>query len=161
MMDEKGYIGQRLSVLVGLNVSGIGHAADMLTLQFGALKQVTNLRGKVKQVGEWALHIQCKWRLEHAGEVVLTQNDLAGSDTDAHNATARLEERLVRHEPTSVQEILAGEFGNVSIVMSRGLTLHIVANGTADEEDWRFFAPGADVPHLVIEGGRIEPGSLG
>lgn len=159
MMDEKGYIGQHLSVLVGLNVSGVGHAADMLTLQFGALREVTNLRGKVKQVGEWALHIQCKWQLERAGEIVATQDDLAGSDTDAHGATARLDELLLKHEPTSVKDVLAGEFGNVDIVLSRGLILRVTANGTADEEDWRFFAPGADAPHLVIEGGKIEPGS--
>lgn len=159
-MDEKGYIGRHLSVLVGLNVSGVGHAADMLTMQFGALREVTNLRGKVKQVGEWAWHIQCKWRLEQAGAVVATQDDLAGSDTDAHGTIDRLNELLVKHEPTSVKGVSVGEFGNADIVLSRGLILRVTANGIADEEDWRFFAPGVDAPHLVIEGGKIEPDSL-
>ncbi|CAN0628481.1 protein of unknown function [Burkholderia multivorans] len=36
----------------------------------------------------------------------------------------------------------------------------ITSNGVADEEDWRFFAPGVDAAHFVIEGGRIDPDSL-
>ena len=41
-----------------------------------------------------------------------------------------------------------------------GLSLVVTPIGTADEEDWRLFAPGIDGPHFVIEGGRIAPDSL-
>ena len=38
MIHTREQIKQRLLVLVGLNVSGVGHAADMLTLQFGPIR---------------------------------------------------------------------------------------------------------------------------
>ncbi|CAG9242880.1 hypothetical protein BDI4_1200001 [Burkholderia diffusa] len=39
--------------------------------------------------------------------------------------------------------------------MSRNYRLVVIPDGIDDDEDWRFFAPGAEMPHLVIEAGAV------
>jgi hypothetical protein len=160
MKKTKELIDTRLSVLVGLGVSGINHAADMLTLQFGPLREIVNRRGTIKRVGKWALHVQCHWQIEHLGVVVATQDDLGGPDEKTSLATERLEELLVRSRVTTVESAVASESGVLCISMSVGLHLIVTPDGIAENEDWRFFAPGIDVDHFVIAGGVVDPSSL-
>jgi hypothetical protein len=158
MADIKELIARRLAVLVGLDVSGVNHAANMLTLQFGPLQQVTTLKGALKKVGAWALHVQCSWQIQRAGSIVATQDDLSGPDDEAHRAAERLDELLVNHGSKTVESVLGSDSGGVSIALSKRLLIIITPNGVEDEEDWRFFAPGVDAEHFVIEGGRIDRG---
>lgn len=160
MTDTRELINTRLSVLVGLDVSGINHAADMLTLQFGPLRETTTRRGTIKRVGTWALHVQCTWQIEQTGTVVARHDDLYGPDEKAQLATERFEELLVRSRATTVEHIAGSEAGAVCISMSRGLHLVITPDGAPEDEDWRFFAPGVDANHFVIEGGKVDPHSL-
>ncbi|MFL6705087.1 MAG: hypothetical protein ACJ8I3_22660 [Paraburkholderia graminis] len=160
MIDTRKEIERHLSALRGLNVSGISHAANMLTMQFGSLRQVTNFKGAVKQVGEWALHIQCNWQIERTGEIIATQNALSGTDEEAHRAAEQLDELLVKHGLTIVEDVLANKSGGVILSMSEGLRVTITPAGIPDEEDWRFFSPAPDAKHFVIEGGKIDPYSF-
>jgi hypothetical protein len=157
MADIKDAIVQRLTVLIGLDVSGVSHAADMLTMQFGPLRQVSTRRGALKQVGAWSLHVQCNWQIERAGSIIATQDDLSGADDEAHRAAGFLYESLAEHGPATVESIRGSDSGGVSIGLSSGLRMVVTPSGSADEEDWRFFAPGVDGAHFVIEGGRIAP----
>ncbi|CAN0625051.1 conserved protein of unknown function [Burkholderia multivorans] len=160
MANVKELIARRLAVLVGLDVSAINHAADLLTIQFGPLRHATTRRGTVKQVGAWALHVQCNWQIERAGDIVATQDDLCGPDDKAHRAAERLDELFVKQGPTTVESVRGSESGGVWIALSAGMRIVITPNGVVDEEDWRFFAPGVDAAHFVIEGGRPDPDSL-
>ncbi|MGS0893140.1 hypothetical protein ACVBGC_11460 [Burkholderia stagnalis] len=158
MDDIKERISRQLAVLVGLEVSGVNHAADMLTMQFGPLRPVTTPRGAVRFQGAWALHVQCNWRIVRGRAVLATQDDLSGSDDEARTAIERLDSLLVTHEPDNdVERVRCDESGELSIALSAGLDMVITPRRVADEEDWRFFAPGADAAHFVIEGGRIDP----
>lgn len=159
-IDTKAEISQRLSALVGLDVSGVSHAVDMLTMQFGPQRQYTTLRGAVREGGAWALHVQCSWRLERAGAVVGTQDDLRGPDEKAHGAASRLREMLVEHGPAIVESVSANEAGGVVLTLSGDLRLIVIPDGIEGDEDWRFFAPGVDAAHLVIEGGTVAPESF-
>ncbi|SEK09209.1 hypothetical protein [Paraburkholderia diazotrophica] len=160
MIDTRREIEQRLSVLRGLVLSGVNHAADMLTLSFGALRPVTNFRGKLKHVGEWALHVQCTWRLEEAGRVVAMEDDLRGPDEKAHASAHRLREILVEHGTVTVEAVSVSDAAGVVLSMSRGFRLTVTPDVVQDDEDWRFFAPGVDAAHLVIVGGKIAPESF-
>jgi hypothetical protein len=154
MTNTKEQIARHLSVLVGLDISGVNHAADMLTLQFGPLRQMVNRKGTVKQVGTWALHVQCRWQIERAGEILATQFDLRGSDDDANRAVGRIYDLLVTSGPTHVENVLANESGGVCLSLSIGLRI-AVTPGRVTEEDWRLFSPGSDAKHFVIEGGTV------
>jgi len=159
MTDTKTIITQRLAVLLGLELSGINHAADMLTLQFGQLRQITTRRGTVKQVGAWTLHVQCGWRVEQSGHLVASRDDLRTDDV-ARRTTERLDRLLVNPSPAVVERVQADASGGVRIDLSLDRGLVITPDGIAEDEDWRFFAPGNDGPHFVIEGGKIDPDSV-
>ena len=155
MIDTRSEIERRLSVLRGLELSGVNHAADMLTLSFGPLRQVTNFKGAVKYVGAWALHIQCVWRLEEEGRTLAIQDDLRGPDEKAHASTHRLQAVLLANGLAVVEAVTADEAGGLKLSLSRGFCLTVIPDGVLDDEDWRFFAPGVDAAHLVIEAGAI------
>jgi hypothetical protein len=160
MIDTRTEIERRLSVLCGLELSGVNHAADMLTLSFGPLQQVTNFKGVLKYVGAWALHVQCAWRLEEAGRAVAIGDDLRGPDEKAHASTHRLQEVLLANGCATVETAAADAAGGMTLSLSHGFCLTVIPDGNADEEDWRFFAPGANTAHLVIKGGVIAPESF-
>ncbi|SMG45138.1 hypothetical protein [Paraburkholderia susongensis] len=155
MIDTQREIERRLSVLRGLKLSGVNHAADMLTMGFGLLRQVTNFKGKVKYVGEWALHVQCTWQLERAGVVVATRDDLCGPDEKAHATANRLQEMLIERGTFIVESLTADETDGVVLTLSGDLRFIVIPDGIEEDEDWRFFAPGVDAAHLVIEGGTV------
>lgn len=159
MIDTRNEIERRLSVLRGVDLSGVNHAADMLTVGFGPLRQVKNFKGVVKYVGEWALHVQCVWRLERAGDIVATRDDLCGPDEKAHATASRLREMLIEHGPVVVEHLAANEAGGVVLTLSGDLYLVIVPDGIEGDEDWRFFANSSEARHFVIEGGKVHPWS--
>lgn len=160
MTDTKAEIVRRTSALVGLDVSWVSHAADMLTIQFGPQRQYTTQRGRVLEGGAWALHVQCNWRIDRTFSVLATQNDLSGSDERAHDTANRLRALLVDQGPTVVESVSANEHGGLVVSFSGGLSLSVFPGGVEDDEDWRFFSPGVDAAHFVIEGGKIAPESF-
>jgi hypothetical protein len=48
-------------VLIGLRLSIVRRAADMLVLHFGNIRAHSSGKGTV---GDYALHVQCPWRLD-------------------------------------------------------------------------------------------------
>lgn len=160
MIDTREQIKQRLSVLVGLDVSGVGHAADMLTLQFRPMRQITTKRETIKRVGAWSLHIQCNWTIEQGATVLAAYRDFAASETSTREITHRIRDLVVDKGPTVVQTIDVGDNGTVRIGLSEDVRISITTDGRPDEEDWRFFASGSDAKHFVIPGGKVDPWSL-
>ncbi len=159
MIDTKAEITKRLTVLIGLEVSWVSHGGDMLTMQFGPQRRYM-LRGKEREDGAWALHVQCNWRIECAGDIVATRENLRSSDEEAHVITARLYTMLVKHGPVRCESLSVSNAGEMVIFFSRGYRLAVVPDGIEDDEDWRFFAPDMNGRDLVIEGGKIDPWSL-
>ena len=155
MTDTKMQVERHISVLVGLDVSGVGHAADMLTLQFGPLREITTHRGTIKRVGTWALHIQCDWRIEQGGAVFASYSDFAASEENTSSTTRRIRDLLVANEPTIVESVTAGDRGDVCISLRRGIRLVICADAIPGDEDWRLFPSNPDAAHFVIEGGTV------
>lgn len=160
MVDTREQVRQQLSALVGLDVSGVGHAADMLTLQFGPLREVTTRRGTIKRVGAWALHIQCDWRIEQGEMVFAAYSDFAVSEESTRITTRRIRDLLVADGPAVVESIMAGDSGDACISLARGIRLVICADAIPGEEDWRLFPSNSDAKHFVIEGGEVDPSSL-
>jgi hypothetical protein len=60
-------------VLVGLRLSIIRRAADMLGLHFGAIRIHPSGTGTV---ADYALHVQCPWRLDGPNGTVTGRDDL-------------------------------------------------------------------------------------
>jgi hypothetical protein len=154
-----------LSQIIGLPLTASRRAADMRTFQFGTLRQVD--RGST---GEFALHIQCPWRIDGPDGIVTGRLDLwepAGDepkrnieDWDYEKSPNlqddRMERLLARRGSLMVVTSAdADEFGGASITFDDAFVLRLFPAGTRGE-DWRFFRPTTSVPHFVIVGGAVE-----
>jgi hypothetical protein len=154
-----------LSQIIGLPLTAVRRAADMRTFQFGTLRPVD--RGSV---GDFALHVQCPWRVEGPDGIVTGRLDLWESVEDdapfdeswdyeksPNLQDARLEQWMTRNESSLVvKSVDADEFGGAAINLGQVFVLRLFPAGTRGEA-WRLFRPKTDTPHLVITGGMIEP----
>ncbi len=157
----------KLSQIIGLPLTAARRAADMRTFQFGTLQPVE--RGSV---GDFALHVQCPWRIEGPDGIVTGRLDLWEPVEDnapfdenwdyeesPNLQDARLERWLAEHEQSLVvKSVDADECGGASITFGGGFVLRIFPAGTRGE-DWRLFRPKTGAPHLVISGGEVECGA--
>jgi hypothetical protein len=139
----------------------------MRTFQFGSLRPVGG-----GSVGDWALHLQCPWRIEGPEGIVTGRLDLWepveengpvdatwNYETSPNLQDARLEQWLKRPEAARVvRGVDADAFGGASLSFDQGYVLRLFPAGTCGE-DWRLFSPTSDHPHLVVSGGAVEPGA--
>jgi hypothetical protein len=130
--------------------------------------------------GDYALHIQCPWRLEGPEGIITGRSDLwepaedASSidwdtwdcDKDENLQDKRIGELLQGYDPETrsfvnetdrltVEAVQGDAYGGATLAFSGGFRLVIFPAGTRGE-DWRFFRPGMKEAHFVIAGGRIE-----
>jgi len=157
--------------LLGLKLSIARRAADLSNFQFG---QICKVEGGT--VGDYALHIQCSWRIEGPEDIVTGRSDLWepaeahqeidwenwNYDIDENLQDKRVEALLGGYDPQTrsvvnegdqlvVEAIQADIYGGAMIMLSGGYRLVIFPAGTQGE-DWRLFQPTTDKPHFVIAG---------
>ena len=157
-------------VLIGLRLSIMRRAADMLVAHFGAIRPHPSGEGTV---GDYALHVQCPWRFDGPLGTVTGRDDLweyAGPGERPDNwsyedGLSLQDERLSHffrrdeHTRSWVNEsdrfltIAAQqtERGDVRIELSGDYALIVFPAGHKGEA-WRLFAPGSDADHLVFPG---------
>jgi hypothetical protein len=154
-----------LAQIVGLPLTALRRAADMRTIQFGRLRAVE--RGSV---GDFALHIQCPWRIEGLQGIVTGRTDLWHPVEDnapfdemwdyeksPNLQDARLEAWLAQDgSELVVTTVDADECGGAIIGLIKGYVLRLFPAGTRGE-DWRLFRPATSLPHFVVSGGKVEP----
>ena len=172
MDSQKDRINDILKVLVGLPLSDSFRAAGMRILHFGKVRVVEGGR-----FGDYALHLQCPWRVVGPDGVITGMDDLwepVNEDDWDENwnyedsdtlLDARLNELLrgtglgtksSRSETIRliVEAVEATGIGDLRISLTEGYKIEVfVCGGRA--EDWRFFKPGSDDGHLVFEGGKM------
>jgi hypothetical protein len=154
-----------LSQIIGLPLTAARRATDMRTLQFGTLRPID--RGSV---GDFALHIQCPWRIEGPDGIITGRLDLWepvergpefdeenwGYDTSPNLQDYQFDQWLARQGSSLVVEgVDADEFGGAAITFGQGFVLRLFPAGTRGE-DWRLFRPKTDVPHFVVSGGIVD-----
>lgn len=165
-------INAALDVLVGKPLWSSGRAADLQWFSFGDRKATTNARGEPLEVGEYALHVQCSWRIRRGDKVIVARPDLyhsaqaesAGNmdfDDEAagmggNRRDARISE-LFRDgaEMFPVQRIEAGAAGNFSIFFDGELVMEVFPDDLLSDEHWRFFKPRTREPHIVCTGSGV------
>jgi hypothetical protein len=153
-----------LSQLIGLPLAAARRAADMRTFQFGTLRPVD--RGSV---GDFALHVQCPWRIEGPEGIVTGRLDLWEPLEDKapfdenwdYDKSPNLQDaclqRWLAHNEASliVKAVDADDFGGAAVSLGQGFVLRLFPAGTRGE-NWRLFQPKTGAPHLVVSGGVVE-----
>jgi len=173
MRDTKAQIARSLSKLVSLRLAIARDAGNMKNFQFGVIRPHPAGKGTV---GEYALHIQCPWRLLHEGDIVTGSADYyepaeMDDEVDLQDGQAgnlqrkRLGETLRSYDAATsswingtgelvVESIVVDDFGGFEISLSGKFRLQVFPSGSRGEY-WRLFAPGSEDEHLVIDGGQI------
>jgi hypothetical protein len=154
-------------VLIGLRLSIVRRAADMLGLHFGKVRPHESGEGTV---GEYTLHVQCPWRFDGPNGTVTGSSDLwvyAGPGERPPNWSYEdgfsLQDRkfadlFARDESTRswVNEsdrfcVIAAqqnERGDVRLELANGYAILVFPAGSRSEA-WRLFSSGSD-RHLVF-----------
>lgn len=169
MKDE---IKAQLSKLIEKPLWGVGRSADLEWFQFGDKHTVPAYGGGAKQVGDYALHIQCAWRIIETGSVVVASQDMYVPADDpveipydfewdvvgANLCDLRVAELFSRHVPDLpiVTEVRCDDLGGFQVNLSRGITVDVFPDSSRPVEYWRLFQPAEESPHFVVTGAGIE-----
>ena len=125
----------------------------MLVLQFGDLHEVSARDGGTQSVYDWAMQIQCPWRISQGTRIVIAYRDFYYSDVPLSNVAV-----VSKSKFSSVLETLNAEFetnpprttymesddtGGFSIRFSSDYCLEVFpAESTESGKHWRIFEPG-------------------
>jgi len=156
---------EALKPLVGLPLWAGGRAANLIWLQFGSKRKV--LRRSVDQeVGDFALHIQCFWRLCNAQKIIVASGDRFYPRGDPFKEAEdfdwtephvnRCDEKLeaifqsVEAEQLIVQAVRSDKYGGFRLFFRSSLKLEVYIDDTVATEKWRFFRPYSDEGHFIV-----------
>ena len=138
-------IKESIGRLLGLPLWRIGRAG-IVWFQFGDRRVVPAVRGGSKEVGEFALHLGCPWRL------VGSDGELLASDDSDLDVLAKL-----ASPPFLCSTVRSCEGGAFVLGFAGGERLHVEPDDLECEEYWRLFQPYSGEPHLVVGPAGIDP----
>ena len=158
-----------LDVLIGEPLCASGRAADLEWFAFGQRRTVKGFRGDAKEVGEYALHVQCAWRIRRGDQVVVGSRDLyVPADENNNNnkpeefdwdlpGASRRDKRiaeLFQNETRQflVKQVQVGEAGSFSIVLDSEYVLDVFPDDSLSDEHWRIFKPSSEATQFVFSG---------
>ena len=166
----KNEIENYLNSLIGKPLISANRAASMQIFGFGTW--VDAHEGESRKVGEFAIHIQCPWRITSEDKIFVAQSDMFYPKGDYEsesedfdwdvNGNNRCDERtseLIEQTinlPLIVKELSADKFGSLNLKFSKNFSLEIFPSDSLPEEFWRFFKSGTNDNHFVVCGNGIE-----
>lgn len=151
-----------------------GRASDLTWFHFGQRHMVKDFRGHPKEVGEYALHLQCVWRIVEGEQVVIGQRDLYYPpgpgrempevprsfhwDVQGGNRLDQLLKELFDYSGREliVERVEVGRAAAIDIVFANAMVLEVFPNDSFDGEHWRLFKPYLDEPHFVVTGAGVQ-----
>jgi hypothetical protein len=173
MMKQE--IEKALAVLAGKAMWRCTRAADLAAFQFGARRASLTWKGEPCEIGEYALHVQCTWRITQHEKVIVARRDLyypadytdlrqgipANFDWDIQggNRHDRLLKEFFQDGTRSymVERIEVGDAGAFRVILENGFSLEVFPDDSLDGEHWRLFKPDMGEPHFVVSGAGIAP----
>ena len=139
-------IEKALAPLVGLPLWALGRAGSLEWLQFGRPQIIPGRSGESREVGAYALHLDCAWRLLGPDGMIWASDESERGHLPAVTAA-----------PVECEAVLADDTGGFQLKVKGGVRLLVRPEDTAAEEYWRLLQPGQDAPHSVVGAAGIEP----
>jgi hypothetical protein len=137
-----------LQSLVGLPLWAVGRAGSLVWFQFGARRTVKDRKGAQREVGAYALHVDCPWRL----------TDDAGAEHANEESDDWRFEALQRNNLIVERAVSTADHGLVAY-FGGGWVLEVSPDSSEDKETvehWRLFEPYQDGAHLVARSDGID-----
>lgn len=138
-------IQNELSVLLGLPLWAVGRAGSLEWFHFGGHHAVPDRRTEIKDVGDFALHIDCTWSLitSRFGEAIATDE------------SSREDLAAIGGMQLMCEEVVADDRGGFVLQFASKHCLKVEPDD--EEEFWRLFEPHRESPHFVVGAAGIEP----
>lgn len=172
----KGEIEKALQELIGTPMWGSSRAVDMEMFAFGAPHTTAGRQGRIVTRGEFALHVQCAWRIVRGSKIAVGSHDFRyprGDPMDepadfqphapgANRRDVRLETLFKERssDPLVVRAVAADDTGRVTIAFQDDYALELFPDDSLETEGhserWRLLRPDTSKPHFVVTGGGIE-----
>jgi hypothetical protein len=169
----KKVIEDALQCLIGLPMWGGGRTGDLEWFQFGEKRTIVTKHNALREVGSYALHIQCAWRLVgHEVILVASQdrffpsgpNPYAVTDTfdwdqpGANRCDQRISDLVAPFKTDLVVSSVThvDSVGSFTLTFAGSITLQVFPDHSLEDEYWRLFSPGTDREHFVVTGAGIE-----
>ncbi|WP_338749322.1 hypothetical protein [Bacillus sp. FJAT-52991] len=165
-------IKSQVEKLVGLKLQYAGRASNLFWLDFGDIVQILR-RGKTKESAEYALHIQCSWRITRGNKIVVASRDFYSPSSKWNELNEefdwdiqgnnRFDERIKAFTKENGQikviQIDSDEVGGLMVKLTEGYKLEVFPDSSEDDEQsehWRFFNRNENSPHFIVTGNGID-----
>jgi hypothetical protein len=146
---------EKLRVLVSKPFSGIGRSLNMGILCFGPdIEWQDEGSAQPKTVSEYALHVQCPFRVSGGRRVLLGSEDIPQEEASSQVDRTIFDEHadrldaILRERMPQVVGVSMSEFGDIRLDIETGIAIAIFPASARSAESWRFFRRGED--HLVF-----------
>ncbi len=161
-----------LGQIIGLPVWDVTRGPGIAMFQIGQRQTVYDRSGNARELGTFALHIQCPWRIVGPAGIIVGWVERyfpPGEDPFRDGETfdwevpaiTRFEERIGTYfaeraaMPPVVSAIAADRVGGFQLALDDGATIEVFPDLTFGEH-WRLFNPGNRDRHFVVIAGAIE-----
>lgn len=157
-------------VLKDQKLQKFGRASNMVWLHFGNVYETTNKLNMKVQKSEYALHVQCPWRLinNNSGEIFVASNDvyeLSGIANNNQNADwetqgsslfdDKVSELCADESDIRVTKVRISRTRDLIITFSNNYQFQCFANSSSDVEYWRFITR-SQSRHFVAYASRVK-----
>ncbi|AUG56732.1 hypothetical protein [Acetivibrio saccincola] len=144
--------------LIGIHMTNIGRAADMLWIQYGNFITAKNYKGEEVRKSEYAIHVQGPWSFMQNENILLSSNDIL--ELGNKKGEKQLKEDNVLFDdkcekfikkvlPVTVRDVDISEDGSLNILLSKNLRFQAITDKNKKNEYWRFIDNNKK-EHLVI-----------
>jgi len=164
-----------LQPLIGQPLLYAGRADSLMWFHFGRRRTVPIRDGKTKEVGDYALHIQCTWRLRDPNHIIVASVDRyfpadeeiqEGDEpfdwdrADVNRGDKRMSDFLAAYTntPLVVTDTKADNLGGIQLTLGNIYTLDVFPDNSLPGEYWRLFHPGESYgnPHFIVTGTGLD-----
>jgi hypothetical protein len=165
-------ITEALSAIIQFPLWGATRVMNMEMFDFGDRRTQLNRKGQEVDVGEYALHIQCPWRIVSPDGIIVASEDRKYPEEETANwqefdsdSPSRCEARMAvwlrEHSsaPLRVERVECDRVGGFRLFLQLGFVLEVFpASSLRGEysEYWRLFRPSMEASHFVVTGYGVE-----
>lgn len=141
---------EELDKILDKTMPSMGRAADLFWIVFGKDILVEDYKGNKVEKNEYAIHIQCPWRLLKDNNLILGSRDIyipkegiEESEFDYESFGMSLFDEKVKGIesellPLHVESISTDSTGGFKIVFNHCFVLEVMPDSSAEIEFWRF-----------------------
>jgi hypothetical protein len=152
--------------LVGLKLQYAGRASNLFWMGFGDIVEIIR-RGRTEETAEYALHIQCSWRITLGNKIVVASRDFYSPnsqlveknedfewDVQGNNRFDELIQTFIKdNSELIVLQIDSDEIGGLNVLLSGGYKLEVFPDSSEDDEyseHWRLFNRKEESAHFIV-----------